>query len=313
MTPRTVAVRAPAKVNLQLSVGAPGPDGYHPLATVFQAVGLTDTVVARLREDREITVALEVEPALPLPPEAVPLDSSNLAVRAARAVSERYGVTAGADLVILKGIPVAGGMAGGSADAAAALVACAELWEAGATRAELDEIAASLGADVPFALHGRTAVGLGRGDMLSPAMTLGEFHWVVAVQSQGLSTAAVYAEFDRQVDAGEFLVREPNIDEELMAALRAGDPVGVADRLANDLQQAAFALMPRLRGVVEAALDAGALGAIVSGSGPTVAALARSRQHALAVAAALRAAGVADAVLCAEAPAGRAMVVADEN
>ena len=307
---QTVAVRAPAKINLQLSVGPAGDDGFHPLATVFQAVSLWETVLASPRDDGDICVAVTAQPSIRIAEGSVPLDDSNLAVRAARAVAERYGVSAGVDLTLVKGVPVAGGMAGGSADAAAALVACSEAWGVGAGRAELSVLAAALGSDVPFCLHGHTAVGLGRGDLLTPAMTRGEFHWVVATQAYGLSTAEVYAEFDRSVAAGDRITREPRLDEELMAALRAGDASGVAARLSNDLQGAALTLEPRLGRVIDAALEAGALAAIVSGSGPTVACLTRSRQHALAVEASLTASRTADGVLVATGPAPGASVVA---
>lgn len=310
-TAKPVAVRAPAKLNLQLSVGKRAEDGFHPLATVFQAVSLWETVVASPRADDKVTVAVDALAGLNA--EAVPLGEDNLAMRAARTVAERFGVERGVDLRILKGVPVAGGMAGGSADAAAALVACSEAWGVGATKADLVDLAGTLGSDVPFCLHGHTAIGVGRGEELTPAMTRGEFHWVLATQAAGLSTAAVYAEFDRQVESGYRLVRDPNIDEELMAALRAGDPQGVAERLSNDLEDAARALDPRIRDVLEAAKATGALGAIVSGSGPTVAALARSRQHALAVAAGLTAAGVADGVFLASGPAAGATILATEG
>ena len=310
--PRIIAVRAPAKVNLQLAVGPRGDDGYHPLATVFQAVALWETVVATPRSDGEITVTMDVHPTVRVPEGSVPLDETNLAVRAARAIADRYGVTGGVDLRIIKGVPVAGGMAGGSADAAAALVACSEAFGVGATRGELDELAADLGSDVPFALHGHTAVGQGRGDRLTPAMARGEYHWVFAVQAEGLSTPAVYAEFDRQVAEGERLAGAPVLDEELMMGLRAGDAATVGARLSNDLEGAALRLAPHLAGVLDAAREAGALGAMVSGSGPTVAALARSRQHGLAIAAAIVAADVADGVVVASGPAAGAAVVAAE-
>jgi len=308
-----VAARAPAKVNLRLAVGERGDDGYHPLATVFQAVALWETVVATRRDDGEVTVAMDVQPTIQVAEGAVPLDETNLAVRAARAVAERYGVTAGVDLRIVKGVPVAGGMAGGSADAAAALVATSEVWATSATRSELAELAADLGSDVPFALHGHTAIGRGRGDELAPALARGEFHWVFATRAEGLSTAAVYAEFDRAVDAGERLVAAPILDDDLMMGLRAGDATLVGASLANDLAPAALALAPELSRTLDVAREAGALGAMVSGSGPTVAALGRSRQHALAIAAAISAADVADAVLVASGPASGAAVVAVEE
>ncbi len=310
--PRIIAARAPAKVNLQLAVGPRGEDGYHPLATVFQAVALWETVVATPRGDGEITVTMEVHPSIQVPEGSVPMDERNLAVRAARAVARRYGVPGGVDLRIIKGVPVAGGMAGGSADAAAALVACSEALGIGATRGELDELAADLGSDVPFALHGHTAVGQGRGDRLTPAMARGEYHWVFAVQADGLSTPSVYAEFDRQVAEGERLAGPPVLDEELMMGLRMGDAAAVGVRLSNDLEGAALLLAPRLAAVLDTAREAGALGVMVSGSGPTVAALARSRQHGLAIAAAITGADVADGVVVASGPAAGAAVTSVE-
>ncbi len=307
--PRTVTVRAPGKVNLQLSVGSRMPDGYHPLVTVFQAVSLFETVTATVRDDEEFTLTVEAGPSLVLDPVAVPLDESNLAWRAALAVAERYGISDGIDLTIVKGVPVAGGMAGGSADAAAAVVACAEAWEVGASREELERICVELGADVPFCLHGNTAVGVGRGDELSPAMTHGEFHWVLATQSTGLSTPSVFAEFDRAVDEGRTTITSAHVDEEIMAALMAGDAVRLGEALSNDLQGPALTLAPHLQRVIDAAKDAEALGVVVSGSGPTVAALARSRQHALAIAAHLTAEDVADTVLTASGPVPGATVL----
>ncbi|WP_062461832.1 4-(cytidine 5'-diphospho)-2-C-methyl-D-erythritol kinase [Demequina soli] len=308
---RTVRAKAPAKVNLQLTVGPPSSDGYHPLVTVFQALDLWETVEATPRTDGEITLALEVPAGAPVDATRVPLDESNLAWKAAALLARTFGIDDGVDLRIVKGVPVAGGMAGGSADAAAALVACAEAWDAGATRAQLATLAARLGADVPFSLHGHTAVGLDRGDRLTPAMTHGEFHWVLATQSEGLSTPTVFAELDRRRAAREQATSDFEVDGALMRALMAGDAVALGQALTNDLEGPAMSLMPRLEAVLDACDAADACGAIVSGSGPTVAALARSRQHALAIAAHLKAAKVADAVVTASGPASGTVVVAD--
>ncbi|QCB94459.1 4-(cytidine 5'-diphospho)-2-C-methyl-D-erythritol kinase [Cellulomonas shaoxiangyii] len=298
---RTVRVRAPGKVNLSLRVGPVGSDGYHPVSTVFQAVSVYEEVVAR--SAGEFGVTAEGPQAA-----AVPTDDSNLALRAARAVAAHAGVDDAAHLHLVKGVPVAGGMAGGSADAAAALLACDQLWGTGLSRDELVTIAAELGSDVPFALVGHTAVGTGRGHLLTPALSRGEFHWAFAVQDRGLPTAGVYAAFDdlRGHDA------QPLTDEHdvpLMQALRAGDATALGAALHNDLEPAALELDPGLAEPLAVATDAGALGVVVSGSGPTVAALARSRQHALAIAAAFTASGVADRVLTASGPVPGARVV----
>jgi 4-diphosphocytidyl-2-C-methyl-D-erythritol kinase len=304
---REVTVRAPGKVNLQLSVGPVRADGYHPLATVFQAVDVYEHVTARTREDGLITLTCASPTGLNI--STVPLDETNLAWRAALAIRENYGIDDGVDLEIVKSIPVAGGMAGGSADAAAALVACSEAWDTGASRHEIAAIASGLGADVPFALHGHTAVGLGKGDLLSPAMTHGTFHWVFATQAEGLSTKAVYGEFDEWIAADLIPAREPQISEAVMSALIAGDPHALGAALVNDLQEPAIQRAPQLRDVIDAALDVDACGAIVSGSGPTVAALARSPQHALAIAAHLRSTGLADHVVLANGPAQGATII----
>lgn len=294
-----VRARAPGKVNLGLTVGRRQADGYHPLANVFQAVSVYEDVTARAAEAMSVTVTGPYAAG-------VPVDATNLALRAARLLAEVTGVDAGVELELTKGIPVAGGMAGGSADAAASLLACDALWRTGLGRAELLELAAELGADVPFALVGQTAVGRGRGDVLSPAMSRGEYHWAFGVQATGLSTPEVYRTFDELV-VGR--TEEPEPDHDLMRALRAGDLVALGEALSNDLQPAALELAPHLAETLAVAQDAGALGVVVSGSGPTVAALARSRQQALAVAAAMTAAGVADDVLCATGPVPGARVV----
>jgi 4-diphosphocytidyl-2-C-methyl-D-erythritol kinase len=296
--PPSVRVRAPGKVNLALRVGPVGDDGYHPLATIFQAVSLYEEVTAtHVAPGSGISLTVSGPQA-----DAVPTDETNLAWRAAVLLAERTGLSADVKLHITKGVPVAGGMAGGSADAAAALVACDALWEAGVPRPELVELAAELGADVPFSLLGHTAVGTGRGDLLTPAMTRGEFHWCFATQSKGLSTPTVFHRFDELAGPSTPKVA-PTDDTAIMHALRAGDAVALGKALHNDLEAPAVDLRPELAEVLEVATESGALGVIVSGSGPTVAALGRSRQHALALGAAWTAADVVDAVWCATGPA----------
>jgi 4-diphosphocytidyl-2-C-methyl-D-erythritol kinase len=267
---------------------------------VFQAVSVYEDVVATRADDLRLTVS---GPQADL----VPTDGGNLALRAARALAERTGVDEGVHLHLHKGVPVAGGMAGGSADAAAALLACDAYWGTALRREELHELAADLGADVPFLLMGQTAVGQGRGDLLTAALSRGEYHWAFGVQDTGLSTPQVYAELDRVAAPDEI---DPDADVALLQALRAGDAPAVGALLHNDLQQAAVELAPHLVETLSVAEDAGALGVVVSGSGPTVAALARSRQHALVIAAAMTAAGVVDSVLTASGPVAGARVVA---
>lgn len=295
MASTSVKVRVPAKVNLQLSVGPLRPDGYHELATVFQAVSIFDEVTARSRAEVGITLTISGEGEGELP-----LDTGNLAVRAAQALAESVGIDAAVDLHIHKAIPIAGGMAGGSADAAATLVACDALWRLGLPRDELTAIAAGLGADVPFALHGGTAIGTGRGDALMPVLSRGTFHWVFALAEAGLSTPAVYGQCDRLRE--DSVVADPRISDELMQAIRAGDAVMLGRSLSNDLQAAALSLRPALGQVLEMGDDLGALGGLVSGSGPTCALLARDEEHALDIAVGLSAAGVCRTVRRASGP-----------
>lgn len=303
--PPSVRVRAPGKVNLTLRVGPVSNDGYHPLATIFQAVSLFEEVTAtQVAPGAGISLTVSGPQA-----EAVPTDESNLAWRAAALLAERTGLPADVGLHITKGVPVAGGMAGGSADAAAALVACDALWDAGVPRPELLELAAELGADVPFSLLGHTAVGTRRGDLLTPAMTRGEFHWCFGTQREGLSTPSVFRRFDELAGPSTPDVAPAADDTELMHALRAGDAVALGKALHNDLEAPALDLRPELAAVLDVAVSSGALGAVVSGSGPTVAALGRSRQHALVLGAAWTAADVVDAVWVASGPAPGTQIV----
>lgn len=292
-----VTVRAPGKINLSLAVGPRRSDGYHPLATVFQAVSVFEEVTARPADGLGLTVSGVT---------GAPVDASNLAWRAAELLAARVGMDPRVHLHLHKDVPVAGGMAGGSADAAAALVACDALWGTGQSRDDLTVLAAELGADVPFCLLGGTAVGSGRGDLLSPVLTRGRYHWALAVRRTGLSTPTVFARFDELADPG---LADPEPDRDLLAALRTGDPEELGRCLGNDLEPAALELAPGLERTIAAARGAGALGVLVSGSGPTVAALARSRRHAAAIGATLTAAGAADEVLAVTGPVPGARVV----
>lgn len=304
---RSVTARVPAKVNVQLAVGGLRPDGFHDLANVFLAVGLYDEVTATPADELRITVS-------GADAHHVPLDHTNLATRAALALAARHGVEPRVHLHIAKDIPVAGGMAGGSADAAGALVACDALWGTGASRAELLEICAELGSDVPFSLVGGAALGRGRGELLTPLETGGTFHWAFAVAEGGLSTPAVYRECDRLRAAdgqGATVddVPDPEPSAALLEALRTADASALAAAVTNDLQAAALSLRPALADTLRAGTDAGALAALVSGSGPTCAFLAEDAEAATAVAKALAASGTCRAVRVATGPAEGATVV----
>jgi 4-diphosphocytidyl-2-C-methyl-D-erythritol kinase len=314
---RAVTVRVPAKVNLQLAVGPPRDDGYHDLVTVFHAVSLFDEVT--VRPASRTTVQVTGENA-----GSVPRGSANLAVRAANALARASGprraALPGVQIEIAKRIPVAAGLAGGSADAAAALVACNELWRAGLSQQQLCEVAAEVGSDVPFALVGGTAVGQGRGERLTAALAAGTYHWVLAFSAGSLATPEVYAACDRlraARAAADGTAREappPQLSTALMAALRSGDPAVVGPLLANDLQPAAVSLLPELRRALAAGREHGALGGIVSGSGPTCAFLAADAGHARDLAVSLTGAGVCRGVVRVTGPVpGAAIVPARER
>lgn len=271
----TSEVRAvsPAKINLSLGVGPVREDGFHPLATVYQAVGLYDEVVVRPATRTTLTVSgggVDVRD--------VPTDGSNLAFRAVRALAAHVGEDLQVAVHLHKNIPVAGGLAGGSTDAAATLVATDALFELGLSRAELLRVAADLGSDVPFCLVGGTAVGTGRGELVAPVMTRGTYWWAVVPGAGGLPTPRVYAEFDRLADLHP--AHEPEIPDGLLAALLGNDLDAVGDSLVNDLEPAALALRPELATALAAGREAGAFGSLVSGSGPTTLFLCADADHA---------------------------------
>ncbi|MEV7023884.1 4-(cytidine 5'-diphospho)-2-C-methyl-D-erythritol kinase [Kitasatospora sp. NPDC093558] len=305
-----ITVRVPAKVNVQLGVGGLRADGFHDLANVFFAVALGDEVTASSSTEG-VTLTCSGPDA-----DAVPLDDSNLAARAARLLAAHHGLADPAvHLHIAKAIPVAGGMAGGSADGAAALVACDALWKLETPFETLLELAAELGSDVPFALVGGVALGRGRGEILEPLPVEGTYHWVFAVADGGLSTPAVFRECDRLRDeagTGSSItdVPTPDADPALLAALADGDSVALAAALANDLQAAALSLRPALADTLRAGTEAGAIGALVSGSGPTCAFLAKDADGAAAVAAALRSSGTCRTAHATYGPVAGAAVVA---
>lgn len=288
-TPNAVTVRVPAKVNLQLAVGPARDDGYHDLVNVFHAVSLSDeaTVTAAGPHATPGAPQLSVDTE-PGPPAEVPLDGTNLASQAARLVAEACDRPCPGRIHLRKNIPVAGGMAGGSADAAAVLVACNTLWNAGLSESELGSLAAELGSDVAFPLLGGTAVGTGRGELLTPLDSPGRYHWVFALATTGLSTGAVFREYDRLRPHAP----APCHDPELERALATADAAALGAALSNDLQRAALSLRPDLEGVLRTGRAAGALGALVSGSGPTCAFLAGDGEAARSLAAELEHSGV---------------------
>jgi 4-diphosphocytidyl-2-C-methyl-D-erythritol kinase len=300
----SVRASAPGKINLSLRIRGVREDGYHELDTVFHAVSLSDEVTVEAGAPGtgvRVTVAGEQVAA-------VPTDRANIAVRAAELMAERVGRGApDLEIAIDKRIPVAGGMAGGSADAAATLIACRRLWAG--DEPDLARIAAELGSDVPFALVGGTARGTGRGEIITPILTEGELHWVIALSDGELSTPQVYAEWDRLAALGTVRPGD-GTDPDLLIALRHGDPRAIAPHLVNDLQPAAISLRPALAAVLDAGRDLGALAGIVSGSGPTCVFLAEDRERAIALAAELSGTGLVRGVRHAVGPAPGARVVA---
>jgi 4-diphosphocytidyl-2-C-methyl-D-erythritol kinase len=295
-------VRVPGKVNLFLAVGDQRDDGYHELTTVFHAVSLFDEIT--VRDADVLSLELSGEGV-----ESLPRNKHNLAWRAAELLAEHVGRSPDVAISVEKSIPVAGGMAGGSADAAAVLVALNALWELGVPRRDLHALAAELGSDVPFALHGGTALGTGRGEQLATVLARNTFHWVLAFAKGGLSTPSVFAEIDRlRADGsrGPSRLEEP---EPLLAALASGDAAQLAPLLGNDLQPAALSLDSGLRRTLRAGTDAGALAGIVSGSGPTCAFLCSSASSAIDVGVELAGAGVCRTVRAASGPVHGARVV----
>lgn len=295
-----VTVRVPAKLNLELLVGPRREDGYHDLSTVFHAVSLFDSITVEDADDWSVEV---------LGPYAhlVPAGEGNLALDAARLLASWEGIERPVKITIDKAIPVAAGLAGGSADAAGALVGCDALWGLDSDRAVLDSLAARLGSDVNFALTGGTAIGSGRGERLAPVLARGRYEWVLVTSDEGLSTPKVFAELDRLREGREIDIPEPT--PAMMAALRGGDVHALGAALTNDLQEAALSLRPELGEVLDAGMECGALGGVVSGSGPTVALLAENPEGALDLVSALTDARVGALVKRAGGPVHGAHVV----
>jgi 4-diphosphocytidyl-2-C-methyl-D-erythritol kinase len=295
-----VTVRVPAKVNLHLSVGPVRKDGFHELVTVYQAVSLYDEVTVEPADKISLRVTGEGADELPL-------DDDNLAIRAVRAVAALLGRSPDVAISVSKGIPVAAGLAGGSADAAAALVAADALWGGGLDRVTMEGLAAGVGSDVAFLLRGGSALGTGRGEVISPVLGTGEYHWVLAVADVGMSTPSVYTELDRMRDAGP--TPRAGDPDGVLTALRAGDVVALGTVLTNDLQAATLKLRPQLRQVLDAGRELAAAGTLVSGSGPTVAMLARSADESVRIASALSGLGVCRTVRRAQGPVTGARIV----
>ena len=296
-------MRVPAKVNLQLAVGPREADGYHNLVSVFQAISIYDDVtISKTAPGSGITIAITGDHT-----HGVPADATNLAVKAAQLIADEYEFAVDIHIEVNKSIPVAGGMAGGSADAAAVIVGLNDLFDLEMSREEMLEFGSQLGSDVPFMITGGTAIGQGRGDQLTAALSRGTYHWVLALSTVGLSTPAVYQECDR-LRSG-FDIAAPQTSDALMQSLLSADPKAVGLALQNDLQSAACSLRPALTLVLDVGEEYGALGAIVSGSGPTVAFLVGDEEQGLDLAVALTSSGVVGSVARAYGPVPGAKVI----
>ena len=299
--PSSVVTRVPGKINLQLSVGPLQSDGYHPVATVFQAVSVFDDIKIAISHESGITLNSTKAS------DYLPLDRNNLAYKAAELMTKKFEINDGLEITLSKEIPIAGGMAGGSADAGATIVGIDALFGLGLSRNELEKIGSQLGADIQFTISGGTAIGTGRGDQITPVLSRGSYSWVLALSSSGLSTPAVYNECDRLREGLQ--VASPHISDSLLHALSAGDAVALGKALSNDLQPAACSLKPALRLILDVGMDYGALGGLVSGSGPTVAFLAENEDHALDLVVALTSSGVVGNVIRASGPVPGARVI----
>ncbi len=297
-------VRVPGKINLQLSVGPLQKDGYHELATVFQSVSLYDELTLTVLDSDEIVIESDGK-------SGIPDGKENLAFRAAELMRRSFEIESGIAIKIKKEIPIAGGMAGGSANAGATIVGIDSLFGLGLNRNEMEKLGSEIGADVPFTISGGTAIGTGRGDRITPVLSRGAYHWVLALSSSGLSTPAVYNECDRLREGMD--IAAPHVSDELLQSLTHGDAKSLGKKLVNDLQPAACSLKPALRLILDVGIDYGALGGIVSGSGPTVAFLAENEEHALDLVVALTSSGVVGNVVRAQGPVPGARVVSDRT
>jgi 4-diphosphocytidyl-2-C-methyl-D-erythritol kinase len=284
---------SPAKVNVFFAVGAFLKNGFHEVASCYQALSLREVLSVELEGRFSIDFA---GPLATQSKEAVPTDATNLVYKAGMAL-KKLNLAVAPELVsfvIHKSVPIAGGMAGGSADGAAALVALDRLFDAD-LEVQLPKVAAKLGSDVPFSLQGGTAIGTGRGEKLSRIETNAILHWVMTPSQVGLSTPDVYRKLDvMRTESGVDVstLEIPEVPSELIAALVSGDPLEVANYMHNDLEIAALALRPELAETIEAGRKAGALKSMVSGSGPTIAHLAKNRIHAEQIANRLAGAGL---------------------
>ena len=279
MSPSGVRILAPAKVNLHLAVGALRSDGYHDVVTILQSIGLHDTVTLRPAP----TFSFACTPGIGIPVE------QNLAYRAARLCSERYGRDLDVSISVEKRIPAGAGLGGASADAAAVISGLARMWSRTIADPVALEVARSLGADVPFFLEGGAALFVGRGDVLERRLTALDASIVLVKPAGPVPTVAAYRAFDLIFPAPP----SPPAADDLAAALDSGDTAAVATRIFNNMTEAAIAVLPDVGRALDLVRSAdGVLGATVAGSGSSVFGICDSRAAAEAVADLARDAGL---------------------
>jgi len=291
----SMTVLAPGKVNAGLAVGSPQADGYHDLATLYVSVSCYDEITIAAARRFEITVS-------GMSADQIPSDGTNLAARAAVLLADRCGIAPSVHIHIDKRIPVCGGMAGGSTDAAAVLLACNAFWGTGLEIPELSALGATLSVDVPFCLLGGAAIGRGRGDVLDPVPVAQPFHWVFAIAHEGLSTPAMFKALDDRRERTGSSIAAAALPDGLLRAFASGDPRRLAKEMVNDFDSVAAEVCPSLVETRRIGLEAGALAGLLSGTGATYAFLAGSAEEACVVGERLAASGSCAAVRVAHGP-----------
>ena len=265
-----IRLRTHAKINLFLRVLGRRPDGYHEIESIFHGISLADDITVRATEGHDVDVDIQVARG---PGTGVPKREDNLAYLAAQALIERGVTASGVSIDITKRIPIGAGLGGGSGNAAGVLVALNDLWGARLPTDDLNDLGATVGSDVPYCLTGGTMLVTGRGENLSSLPSPGDLHFVLGISDEPLYTKDVYERLDSLGTDGEVG------SAAMTLALGAGDAAEVAELLHNDLEPAAFSLRPELEELKKVILGAGALGAGLTGSGPTLFGLASDEDH----------------------------------
>ena len=279
---KTTIQKGYAKINLHLDITGIREDGFHTVNNVMQTVTLCDTVTVTLRNDGKYTVDCNNP--------SVPTNVSNLAIKAAFAFEEELGTAYGADIYVDKQIPMAAGLAGGSADAAAVLRGMNELYGNPFTLQELCRIGSSLGSDVPFCIKGGSAFADGKGDILHPFPAMPDCIMVVACGGEGVSTPKAFAMLDERYD--RFSHYAPKSLSGLEAALNEKDIKKVVENTYNIFEEPILSVRPVASAIKAAMLKSNAIGAMMSGSGPSVFGIFANEQDATSACQKITALGV---------------------